>query len=360
MPRSPLFDKFQTMTQHWIDLHGWEVPAYFGSVEEEYWALKKSAGVADLSHRGRLLVRGEDAPRFLHGMVTNEVTGLEIGRGNYTFLLNVRGHILADARILRLDEKSYLLDCEPQSYETIWEQLDRHIIADDVALLDQREELACFAVEGPLGRDMLRQAIGTGLPGPGALAHVYRDDLQARFVEGSTSGDHGYWILAAAEKAGDIVGRLLRLRADIIRAVGFQAMETCRIEAGIPRYGVDVTDKNLLQETGQMQAVSFTKGCYIGQEVVERVRSRGHANRTLVHLLVEERKEITPETQIVIDGEPVGSTGSSAYCFSLGKTVAFGYVRREYAEPGKQVMVGSLRATVAELPTNVRWTIGPE
>ena len=132
--------------------------------------------------------------------------------------------------------------------------------------------------------------------------------------------------------------------------MGFEALEICRIERGIPRYGIDITEKNLPQETGQTHAVSFTKGCYIGQEVVERIRSRGHVNRKLVRLLFEGRQDVPTETAIFFDGQPVGATGSSAYSFGLQRTVALGYLRLEFAEPGKRVMAGTLPAEVAELP----------
>ncbi len=354
MPRSPLLDKFEPMRPQLVSFQGWEIPGSFGSVEEEYWTLKNSAGVADLSYRGRILVRGEDAPRFLHGMVTNDVKGLQIGQGNYAFLLNVQGHILADLRILRLDAESFLLDCEPQSHQTIWQQLDRHIIADVVEMEDRRGELACLALEGPSAREVLIQATGADIPTMNTLGHVYGEDFQARLLHTSLCGEEGYWILAAPDRAADLLDSLLARgtgegRNRATRPVGLEALEARRIEAGIPRFGVDITDKHLPQETGQMHAISFTKGCYIGQEVVERIRSRGHVNRKLMQLLVEGRREIAPETPILIDGQPAGSTGSSAYSFGLGKTVAFAYLRRECAEAGKRVTMGTIAAEVVEL-----------
>lgn len=355
MPRSSLLDKF-TAPPQLVSYQGWEIPASFGSVEDEYWALKKSAGLADLSHRGRILVRGEDAARFLHGMLTNDVKGLRAGQGNYAFMLNVQGHVLADLRILRLDAESFLLDCEPQSYEIVWQQLDRHIIADIVEMEDRRSALACLALEGPSAREILGRAVGTDIPELNAFEHVYREDLQARLFHASWCGEEGYCILAAPDRAAELLDSILSLKARdrsiaAVTPVGFEALEICRIEAGIPRYGIDITDKNLAQETGQMQAISFNKGCYIGQEVVERIRSRGHVNRKLVQLLLEGRQQIAPETPILFDGQPAGATASSAYSFALGKTVALGYLRREYAEPGNRVMVGALTARVAEVPT---------
>ena len=164
MPRSPLFEQYAGMQPTLMDYHGWTIPSSFGSVEEEYWALREGAGLMDLSHRGRLLVQGEDAPRFLHGMVSNEVKGLEVGQGNYAFVLDPRGHILADVRVLRLDAETFLLDCEPQLLEVIRQELDHHIIADAVELEDRTAQLACVAVEGPRAGEVLRHALGFDPP----------------------------------------------------------------------------------------------------------------------------------------------------------------------------------------------------
>ena len=191
MPRSPLFAKLEAAQAQLASCHGWEIPASFGSVEAEYWALKKAAGLLDLSHRGRILVRGRDAPRFLHGMVTNEVKGLKIGHGNCAFLLDVHGHVLGDLRVLRLEPESYLLDCEPQLPDVVLQALQSHIIADRVKLEDRRIELACLGLEGPCARQALQQATGFDPPAMNFLDHIYLEDISARLVRGSLSGEEG-------------------------------------------------------------------------------------------------------------------------------------------------------------------------
>jgi folate-binding protein YgfZ len=353
MPRSALFAKLETAGAQSRGFHGWEIAASFGSVEAEYWTLKKGAGLFDLSHRGRLLVRGKDAPRFLHGMVTNDVKGIEAGRGNYSFFLDVHGHILSEARVLRLEAESFLLDCEPQSYEVIQHALQSHIIADRVKLEDQRETSACLGIEGPAARQALQRAIAIDLPEMKPLDHVYLEEIGVRVVRGTPPSKEGYSVLSSPDRAAEVWEKIANAGTDLgVKPVGFEALEVFRIERGVPRYGVDITDKNLVQETGQMQAVSFTKGCYIGQEVVERIRSRGHVNRKLVQLLFEGRQDVAPETATSVDGQAVGITGSSAYSFELQKTIAFGYVRMEHAQAGKRVMVGAVAAEVGELPTS--------
>ena len=373
MPRSVLIDKLAPFQPAFAEHEGLEIPLSFGlapgAVESEYWTLRREAGVMDFSHRGRILLRGQDAARFLHGMVTNDVQGLRPGAGQYAFLLNVHGHILADARIFRLGERSFLLDCESQSHEVIWQALERHIIMDDVEPEDLRDRLCLFAVEGPMARRALEDSIPKAETAIATLCNpldhvlipcadtrdVQPSDTQPRIIRASLSGEDGYWVLADFQHASEWLDSILApgvsmRREWTARPVGFAALETRRIEAGIPRYGVDITEKNLPQETGQMQAISFNKGCYIGQEVVERIRSQGHVNRRLVRLLLDGCQEIAPETSVLFDGQTVGSTASSAYCFGLKKTVAFGYLRREFAEAGRMVTADELSAVIEEVP----------
>ena len=340
MRRTPLHPQLEAARAQFFDYQGWQVPFSFGSVEQEYWAIRKAFALTDLSHRGRILVRGEDAPRFLNGMVSNDVKSLEPGHGNTAFVLNVHGHILADVRVLRLDEQCYLLDCEPLCTETVRAFLDRHIIADQVELEDQTDALACLSFGGPCGREVLREALGFDPPQMTFLDHILVDDLQARIIRASQCGEEGYWILLAPTQAGPLWDRALQAGAQLGGlSVGFAATEACRIEAGIPRYGADLDEKTLPQETGQFHAISFTKGCYVGQEVVERIRSRGHVNRRLMGIMMENEIKIPSGSFILIDGEKIGTVTSSAWSYRLKRTLCLGYVRREHALAGKIVKV---------------------
>ena len=351
MHRSPLFAKLQAAGAQFAEYQGWEVPASFGSLETEYRALKEAAGLLDLSHRGRLSVSGEDAPRFLHGMVTNEVQDLPPGQGNYAFLLDVHGHILADLHVFRVHEERYLLDCDPDRAAVILGALDRHIISDVVDLEDRGPRTACLGVEGPCAREALSEAIGFDPPHMRLLEHMEVTDLGARLVRASLSGEEGYWVYSSPEQIMLLWDRIREVGSGFgVLPAGFGAVEVCRVEAGIPRYGSDITEKSLPQETGQMQALSFTKGCYIGQETVERIRSRGHVNRRLVGLLLDGAEPVLPGTPLLAGGETVGSITSSARSFHLQRIVALGYVRREHAETGTLLAAGEVPAEVSPLP----------
>ena len=356
MFRSPLFAQLQAAHAQFMDYHGWEIPASFSSVEAEYWALKEAAGVVDLSYRSRLLVRGPDAPRFLHGMVTNEIQQLPVDSGTYTFLLNTQGHILAVARIFRLSGQSFMVDCEPQCRDAIWNALQKHIIADDVELEDRTEAIACLGIEGPCAREVLREAVGFDPPHMRLLDYLELADETTRLAHASLSVEEGFWIWVPPDRIAELWQRALESASRIGgRPVGLAAREICRIEAGVPRYGVDMDDKTLPQETGQIHAISFTKGCYIGQEVVERIRSRGHVNRKLVGLLLEGKQDISPGAPVSAAGQQVGAVTSVTYSFGLRRTIALAYVRQEHAQAGKSVAVGAAPAEIVPLPFFMTW-----
>ena len=356
MSNSAVLDQLEFVASEWIELQGCKIPAAFTSVEEEYWALKESAGLMDLSHRGKLLVRGKDAPRFLHGMVTNEIKELPPGRGTYAFFLDVHGHIQADARILRLDAESFQLDCDRFRLGTIRQTLEKYIIADDVEVIDQTDAVACLAIEGPCSLEVLRDAIGFEPPRMLPLEHLAVPDLNLRLARASSSGEFGYWIWGGGAQLAEVWTKGAKAGSALgARPVGHIASEICRIEAGLPRYGAEINDKTLPQETGQLHALSYTKGCYLGQEIVERIRARGHVNRGLVGLLFEGRQNVEPGASLTADGQTVGSITSAAYSYGLRRTIALGMVRRESAEVGTFLTVGgaggqSLEAEVAGLP----------
>jgi folate-binding protein YgfZ len=319
----------------WSERQGCRIPGRFSSVEEEYWALKEAAGLMDLSARGTLLVRGKDAPRFLHGMVSNEVKGLQPGQGNCAFFLDVHGHIQADTHILRLDAESFQVDCDRWCAEIIRQTLEKYIIADDVHVEDQTAAIACLAIEGPCSLGVLREAIGFEPPHMLPLEHLAVPDMSLRLVRASVSGEFGYWMWGNAEQLanawlkGAMAGAVLGARP-----VGHFAAEICRIEAGLPRYGTEINDKTLPQETGQLHALSYTKGCYLGQEIVERIRARGHVNRKLVGLLFNGPQQVAPDAVLTADGQTVGTLTSAAYSYGLRRTIALAMVRRESSEPG--------------------------
>jgi len=292
-----------------------------------YQALRETAGALDLSVRGKIFVTGEDRVRLLHAMTTNHVQQLEPGQGCYVFFLNPQGRILADANLFVTPDR-ILLDVEPEVRERVYQHLDKYIIADDVTLEDASDSLSALAIEGPTAEQVLR-SMGAPVP-DAAYSHLeWKGGLVARV---SSTGASGFRIFAPKEN----LPALDLADADSARVV--------RIEHAKPRYGEDITDSALPQETQQMHALHFSKGCYIGQEIVERVRSRGHVNRLLVGLHIAAKDHVTAGTKLTADGAEVGEITSAAFSPAQGRTVALGYVRAQFAGPGAAVKAGDFDA----------------
>jgi folate-binding protein YgfZ len=270
-----------------------------------YDALMNSAALVDLSSRGRIRVTGEDRARLLHAMTTNHVQQMKAGDGLYAFFLNAQGRILADAYVLCFEDH-FLLDTAPETREAVYAHLDQYIIADDVTLEDVSEQTFSFGIEGPKAVDI---AAHCGMQAPHhRWAHLQAGELEAAAI--SATGSQGVRVYGPArhkeETAAAIEG------AGAIAASPEDA-ETARIENFVPRYGCDITEHTLPQETQQTHALHFQKGCYLGQEIVERIRSRGHVNRLLMGFRIESLAAVPPPgTKLILEGKPSGEVTSSA------------------------------------------------
>lgn len=285
----------------------------------------------DLSTRGRILAAGEDRKRLLHAMSTNHVQNLEPGQSVYAFFLNAQGRILADAHILcRQDD--LLIDLEPETRRKIFEHLERYIIADDVTLEDVTTETAEVAVEGQDAESALQTL---GAPTPQALGS-FEPWSDALVLRASATGEPAWRIIAPA---AELPSLLARLAAAGVPQGRDEELEALRLFHGVPRYGVDIQESNLIQETRLLHAVHFSKGCYLGQEIVERVRARGQVHRNLVHLRLDLPSPAARGTKILAGDKEVGEITSSAL---YGGTVyALGIIRVEYlAQPSSLRVAG--------------------
>ncbi len=306
-----------------------------------YDALRNRAAWLDLSARGKIKLTGEDRARLLHAMTTNHIQQLTPGTGCYAFFLNDKGRVLADANVLCRPDY-FLLDVEPETREPLYQHLDRFIIADDVMLEDATAATATIAVEGPLAADVLERA---GVPVPNA---AYASSAEGNRVVArlSSTGSLGFFFFfPVAEKAAFIA----RLEAAGAEAADAAAARVVRLEHGKPRYSEDISDRFLAQEANQPQALHFSKGCYLGQEIVERVRSRGQIHRILMPFILDTEQPPAAGAKLEIDTASVAEITSAAYSPALGKVVALGYVRTEHARPHEQMMLGDIHAEVAAM-----------
>ena len=284
-----------------------------------YQALRESSAWLDLSARGRIRAMGEDRVRLLHAMCTNHIQQLRTGEGCYAFFLNPQGRILADALVLALPD-ALLIDTEPETRQSLYAHLDKYIIADDVTLEATTAETVAIGIEGPAAADVMARL---GAPQPAApCSHQGWDDRLV--IRSSVTGQPGFSIVAPAAHRETLIREIEA--AGAIRASD-QDARVVRLELGHPRYGEDITDRDLPHETQMLGALHFNKGCYIGQEIVERVRARGGVHRFLVPLEIEGADPPEAGAVITADRKAVGEIASSAWSPARGRIVALGYLR---------------------------------
>jgi aminomethyltransferase len=327
---------------------GAETVLRFASVAEELDALRHGCGVFDLGWRGKLVVSGEDRVRWLNGMVTNNTRDLSQDFGNYSFLLNAQGRIQADMLAFQRGE-FYVLESEAGQIAAIREFLEKFIIMDDVEIGDIGGKLTSIGVTGPRTLEVLERA---GLMvkelRPGEIADgswegrgfsLLRDPVQAR---------NWYELWLAPENVEMFWNRLIEAGA---LAVGAEALEWQRILLGLPRVGADTGGREMVQETGQEYALNSAKGCYIGQEIVERIRARGQVHRRLMGLIVD--GALPPRGSKVMAGEKEAgeiTSGAEMIVDGVRRTLALGYLRNNFADNSESLQVDGSAVRVAALP----------
>jgi folate-binding protein YgfZ len=336
-----------------LELNGREGVADHGDVAAEYRAAREAVALHDASYREALRITGEDRVSFLHGMVTQDVKGLPPGTAAYTALLTAKGAMVADARILRR-EADLVLDLEPGLGAKVREFLEKYLISEDAELQDATGELAVLRLLGPKTTELLGALLGGPLPPlphhatrPGTLAG------QPVLLVGSTLLEpHGVDLVVPRAGLESVWRALGEAGAALgLQPLGHHALELLRVEAGVPRYGQDMVDTTIPLEAHLSHAISYEKGCYIGQEVIARATFRGHMNRKLAGLLLGEA-QATPGAELKKGDKKVGWVTSVARSPRMGQLVALGYVHRDHLAPGTALTLGEgpAEATVTALP----------
>lgn len=327
--------------------------ARFGDPQVEFAALRSGCGVYDLGYRAKVSITGRDRVRWMNGMVTNNIRDLPAGQGVYSFALTPQGHILGDLYAYNRGD-SFVVDTDRSQLEKILGTFDHYIIMDDVEVSDLSSSLTTLGIVGPKSRGVLAGA-GIAIPDTKPL-NIFEakctcdcDCVQCTAVRGDDPSGESYELWLAPKDARKTWDALIASGAT---PIGSEALEMHRIVNGIPLYGVDIHERDLPQETEQARALNFSKGCYIGQEIVERIRSRGAVHRKLTGLMADGERPITAGTKIISSEKEVGEITSVASFRrpNPDRTVALGYVRREIATPGHEVMIGGIKATVVSLP----------
>jgi folate-binding protein YgfZ len=365
--KSPLDSVHQRLGAVMIERDGWFVPASYGDVLFEYAAVREgSAGLIDLSARGRILVSGSEAVPFLNGLITNDMKTLAENSWMPAAFPNVQGRLIASVRVVRLKDEAtdsnvcptFLIDMEPATHERVLKTIKRFTLAGDFRVTDITNETALLSVQGKKAAGVVRLVLGEEVASLAANRAIQRpapngDATELLTVIHAThTAEKGFDVMVNSATAGATWEALNNAGA---RPAGYDALEILRIEAGLPRYGVDMDDTNVVTETTLDDAVSYTKGCYVGQEIIARIKYRGHVARKLSGFACEQAVKLEANEIIKsLDGKDIGRITSETYSPHLGRTIALGYLKYDYLTPGTEVKVISdaeeFLARVTELP----------
>jgi folate-binding protein YgfZ len=321
------------------------------SLDLQHRAAMTGAGVIGRSMLGKVTVTGRDRAAFLQGMLSNDVKALQTGQGCPAAFLDAHGKVVSLLVVYALEDR-ILLELPASSTDKFLEVIDKFLISEKAYFEAADDAYAIVAVQGPGALKMLAELSGATLDlAPYAHTEVTIAGAPVRIARRREAVTPGFHCWTAAGH-GEALGKVLR-EAGAVR-VGAQALETLRVEAGIPEYGVDVDETVILPETRLDELVSFTKGCYIGQETVARVKYRGHINRGLSGMVLEGERLPAHGDAITAEDKEIGRVTSAVRSIALGKPIALGYIRREYFAAGTVVTVvtgeGPVQARVAELP----------
>ncbi len=350
MTVTTLQDKLTAAGARLASYRGAETPATFGDTAAEFRALLEGSAVFDMSWQAKLIISGRDRTRWFNGMVTNNIRDLAVGRGVYSFALTPQGRNQGD--LVAYNRGDYFLATTDQAQaEPLTTILQRYIIMDQVEIENISDKLASIGVAGPKAKELLTHAgIDVAQLDAGQVIDTMCGDIGISVARSTQPQLDVYEIWLAADNTEKVWDTLIAAGAT---PVGSDAIELYRIVRGVPRYGIDLRERDLPQETGQQHALNFSKGCYIGQEIVERIRARGNVHRAFVGFeVIGDAPQ--PGTKIVAGDKEAGEITSAARVPFPGgeRTLALGYLRREAAAPGSVVLIGEQNATVQTLPFN--------
>jgi folate-binding protein YgfZ len=342
------------------ELNGAEIVADYGDALAEHSALRENAGVIDLGFRSRICLVGADRARYLHGQVTNDVKKLRAGEGCYSALTTNKGKMESDLNIFCLADE-LLLDFEPSLTEKVSQRLGKFIVADDVQIVDAAPHYGLLSVQGPKAETVVRALeLFSEIPAEQFCSIKISDATlgEIYLANNSRLGMGGFDLFIPINSLGAFADKLIAAAKQIGGlAVGWAAFETARIEAGIPRFGADMDETNIPLECGiEGRAIVYNKGCYIGQEVINRIHSVGHVNRELRGLRLPDDLRILPQRadKFFHDGKEVGYLTSAVKSPSLNATIALGYLRREINQIGNELKLrtaaGEFVAIIVKLP----------
>jgi folate-binding protein YgfZ len=355
---TPLLNEHKLAGATLASFHGCTLPDTFTTFADEYRAAREAVAIFDTNWHTIVELSGPDRVRYLNAIVSNDVKTLGEGRGTLALLLNPQGHILAELEIYALQDKLLVLSHASVRERTV-ATLDKFIIMDDVTLSDVTERFGRLAIEGPRAGTAIAEACGLALEGLSehAIAEVQIDGVACQLIRHSHFGLPGAELIAPREHLSQL---WKNLRAGVVAqhgaAIGMRALNSLRLEAAIPWFPDDFNDTVIPHEAAlEATHISFSKGCYTGQEIVERVRSRGQVNRRRVQLKFSAAEPPTALTRLYAknaedcsaESKEVGIVTSSAFSPAANTSIGMAYVRREHNASGTILDFNGGTATVS-------------
>ena len=307
----------------------------------EYEAVRDGgAGMIDLSwSRGRIRVSGSEATMFLNGLMTNDMKTLAANRWMPAVFPTVQGRLIGAVRVIRGSDASFLIDTETASHEAVLKTISRFTLAGDFKIFDVTAEMSLLTIQGQGAAAILEKILEQGvseLPQYGLVQTTWQN-VPVTIIHASHTPEDGFDIVIDLSRKAELQQALEAAGA---QPIGEETFEILRVEAGIARYGQDMDETNVIPETNLDNAVSYTKGCYVGQEIIVRIKHRGHVAKKLTGLRFETDRQIEPGAVIrSLDNQEIGRVTSAVISPKLG-SIGLGYVRYEYLAEGTRVVVG--------------------
>lgn len=339
---------------------GTRLPARFGEFAAEYAALRRAVAVIDTNFRAAFSFTGPDRQRYLNAVLTSNVRDLKPGGGTVGLLLTPQGHILAEVETFARED-SILALSHAMVRERTSSTFEKFIIMDDVTLEDITSSTATLDLVGPRAAAVVSEIAERKFADMPLFSHeeAALDRIACRLVRREIAGDPAATLIVSRGQLSDLWRALVgRARAYGGACAGMEAFNSVRLEVGAPWFGTDYGDKQIPHEAGLEQShINYEKGCYTGQEIVERVRSRGHVNRRLTELQFSTTVPPPPGTTLLRDGNEVGNITSTGYSPRLGRSIGLGHVRREQSAIGTMLDAVGTPVEVIEPPIPTKKTL---
>jgi aminomethyltransferase len=355
LKRTPLFAAHQRLGGKLIEFGGWEMPVQYSSIVDEHHAVRRNAGIFDISHMGEILVSGPSAQEFLNHTLTNDIRKLAVGQGQYTLMCNERGGVVDDLYAYRIGEQEFLLIVNASRIAADWDwlqnQYENGAVAGEIRLKDVSEEFGAVAIQGPRVVEFINNVVAGGsISGTfvSKATELKKNELGAFVFDSATvyvartgyTGEDGFEIVAPADTIESVWTRALAVgHQGCLQPAGLGARDTLRTEVCYPLYGHELDENTTPIEAGVGFFVSLDKGNFVGRDVLAAQKAQGVMKKLVAFRMVEKSAPPRPHYPIWVNGSSVGQTVSGTQSPSLNVGIGLGYVPAEHARAGQRIEI---------------------